>query len=318
MATTVTKTVKPSGGDYGTLSAWEAGQQGDLVAADEIRVAECYAMSDTTRLVIDGWTTDATRYIKITVPAAERHDGKYNTAKYRMEVSSDVTLSYYEAHILVEGVQFQSTSSSGNYRTVYDLVGEAGWFEFRECIFKGVLSSTAAPTAAVDIRTGGQTVYFRNCLFYDFINGTNDIAGIINVSATQYVYNCTFQNSYKGIYVFGGTTVAKNCLAQSCTDGYNGSFTSSTYNCSDITSDAPGTNPVTGSVTFVDAANDDFHLASGDTVAKDAGTDLSADANLAFSIDIDGVTRTGSWDIGADEYVAAGGSANTYYYQQNQ
>ncbi|MCK5178485.1 MAG: DUF2341 domain-containing protein, partial [Candidatus Omnitrophica bacterium] len=57
-------------------------------------------------------------------------------------------------------------------------------------------------------------------------------------------------------------------------------------------------------IIFVDEANDDFHLASNDTGAKDLGTDLTSDANLAFSDDIDGDTRPvtpGTWDIGADE-----------------
>ncbi|MCK5082833.1 MAG: hypothetical protein KAR31_07985, partial [Candidatus Omnitrophica bacterium] len=55
-------------------------------------------------------------------------------------------------------------------------------------------------------------------------------------------------------------------------------------------------------VIFVDetAASLDFHLAQNDTAAKNAGTDLSADAYLAFSDDIDGESRV-IWDIGADE-----------------
>ena len=42
MATEIVHTIRASGGDYTTLSAWEAAQQRDLVAADEIAVAECY------------------------------------------------------------------------------------------------------------------------------------------------------------------------------------------------------------------------------------------------------------------------------------
>jgi hypothetical protein len=53
--------------------------------------------------------------------------------------------------------------------------------------------------------------------------------------------------------------------------------------------------------TFVDADNDDFHLAAGDTTWKNAGTDLSA----TFTTDIDSETRTAPWDIGADQYIAS-------------
>jgi len=58
-------------------------------------------------------------------------------------------------------------------------------------------------------------------------------------------------------------------------------------------------------VSFVDAGNKDYHLAVGDTNAKDQGTNLSSDINLAFSDDFEGQSRSfgSAWDIGADEYV---------------
>ena len=40
MATEIVHTIAASGGDYTTLAAWESAQQRDLVAADEIAVAE--------------------------------------------------------------------------------------------------------------------------------------------------------------------------------------------------------------------------------------------------------------------------------------
>jgi len=60
--------------------------------------------------------------------------------------------------------------------------------------------------------------------------------------------------------------------------------------------------------------NDNFHLKS-DSIFKDVGTDLSLDANLPFTDDINSETRSGTWDIGADEYVLtcsnAGGTCKT-------
>ena len=49
----------------------------------------------------------------------------------------------------------------------------------------------------------------------------------------------------------------------------------------------------------------DFHLLSSDTAAKDAGFNLSA----YFTSDSDGNTRSGTWEIGAFEYIAP---ASTY------
>ena len=59
---------------FGSLSAWEAAKQRDLVAANEIEVAKidgAWTAADTTSVYINGWTTDATRYIKIYTTAAE-------------------------------------------------------------------------------------------------------------------------------------------------------------------------------------------------------------------------------------------------------
>ncbi len=87
-ATEVISTIKEDGtGDYTSLSAWEAGENRDLVALDEIAVAQIdgtWTNPDTTAVTIDGWVTDATRYIKIYTTATARHDGKWNTGKYRL------------------------------------------------------------------------------------------------------------------------------------------------------------------------------------------------------------------------------------------
>jgi hypothetical protein len=48
---------------------------------------------------------------------------------------------------------------------------------------------------------------------------------------------------------------------------------------------------------------EDIHIASNSGLI-DIGTDLSADATFPFNYDGDGNTRTGTWDIGAIEYIA--------------
>src|SRR3990167_873473 len=114
MATIVTSTIKPSGGDYTSLSAWEAAKQSDIVTADQIQQAECYSMSDTTAVVIDGWTTDATRYIKVYTPISERHDGKWNTGKYRLDETTGSGIKNNENYVRIDGIQIKVTRSAGS------------------------------------------------------------------------------------------------------------------------------------------------------------------------------------------------------------
>jgi len=118
------------------------------------------------------------------------------------------------------------------------------------------------------------------------------------------LYNCTAHGCAAG-FSGGLGMVAKNCGAADCAEGFTGVFDAgSTNNASSLASDAPGTDPQNGvTPTFVSAMTD-LHLASGDTAWKDRGTDLSADALYPFSTDGDGATRTGTWDIGADEITA--------------
>lgn len=316
----VIKTIKPSGGDYTSLSGWEAGEQQDLVSAGDNAFAECYAMSDTTLCDIFGWTTGASNYIKVYTPTAERHDGKYDTSAHRMELTDSNLLIIGEDFVRVDGSQFQSTKdSTGVHAGIninFQVLGSGAEIQISNCIFEGVLTGSSDVANWYGIYDQGQanawTLKVRNNIIYDFQDrgGYNLVYGFdMQANCTAYLYNNTLHFCRRGYGVTGGTCVAKNNIAQDCdtNDGFYGTFDgASTNNCSDDSGDAPGSNPQTGEVTFVNEGADDFHLDSSDTVALDNGVDLSSDTDLPFSDDIDGETRSGTWDIGADELIAAG------------
>ncbi|MFC1610739.1 right-handed parallel beta-helix repeat-containing protein [Myxococcota bacterium] len=139
------------------------------------------------------------------------------------------------------------------------------------------------------------------------------------VVSQLYTYNNTLSDiGGNGISIGGGTCFAKNNLVANA-GGLNyvvydsGSFhPSSDYNWSDDTTDPGGANDINSSdagwsdVIFANESGDDFHLAPGDAGAKNRGAALSSDPWLSFSTDVDGQTRTGQWDIGADEYQTVG------------
>ncbi len=310
MATTVIKTIKPAGGDYTSLAAWEAGEQRDLVTLNEIAVAECYAMSDTTRVLVDGWITDAAHYIRIYTPVTERHDGKWNTAKYRLEPPATWynALDIREAYTEVDGLQIKRATASGTTNKA-DILLYSG---ATDCTIKNcVLTSDGVSTHGIDIGTSITHTYIYNTLIYDLSNQA--IMGYSNA----FIYNVTAVNCGAGISKTSGqsstTWTCRNVLVSGSAGAdfeiLSGSGAVSYCASSDATADDWGGagNRINQTFTFVDAANKDFHLAAADAGARDFGADLSADPNLAFSTDIDGQTRTAPWDIGADEYAAAGG-----------
>jgi len=311
MPTTVTSTIKPSGGDYTTLSAWEAAKQGNIVTADQIQQAECYNMSDTTAVVVDGWTTDATRYIRIYGVVSDKtasNTGKWVTDRYRLEgasASNGAALSILEAYVRVDSLQVSGDATSTNFLDVISFgtnYPSAAYIEVTNCVVKGINDNYGS---GVYIKDSAGKIY--NNVIYD-MTGNTSYGIYTNVSYAQLdIYNNTFVNTDYGIR---GTAqvYAKNNVFRSCALAPTISMTAANcgYNSTDVAS--LGYTSQTGdrtsqTFTFVDEGNDNFHLASSDAGAKDFGTDLST----TFTVDVDGQTRSGSWDIGADEYIAAGG-----------
>src|SRR5688572_23190266 len=102
MATTITRTVAASGGDYTSLSAWEAAEQGDLVALDEIHEAEVQVgLTDTSAVTIDGSVTDATRYLRVFPGAGAEARMPWNAAGYQLATGLN-TLAVIDPYTRIE------------------------------------------------------------------------------------------------------------------------------------------------------------------------------------------------------------------------
>jgi hypothetical protein len=265
-------------------------------------------------VTINGWTTGPTNYVKVYTTTAARHPGKWDDTKYRIVSSDDYIINAISSDIRIDGLQIHSTPTSGDKFAIAQSGFCPSAFE-RQISNNIIKGSNASSGAHRGIHTA--TALYRgsvwkvwNNIIYD-IGTTNTSLGI-DVTPTNgyaYIYNNLVYNTYYGYLNAdnGGVGVFKNNIAQNCTDGFYASWAfgaGSDYNLSDLTSDAPSTSYHSGEaieVTFVNENKDDFHLANDDLYAKDGGTDLGADTNLAVDVDIDGSTRVGTHDIGADE-----------------
>ncbi len=291
------------GGYYTSLSLWEAGEQADLATLDEIRTAVCYndwpsGLSD--ELAINGWTTDTTRYVRVTVAEGHRHNGTPGSGFHlrKASVGSSLIINRH-AGSRFEWIDFdQQSTSSVKYgaRAI-----NAGEVVFYGCIgrnqttgdFAAFLSDLGGSDTAQMCIAHGSRIGFhgpngvrQNCLAYGCIVGYG-----INSAGTN------------------GEGNSKNCVAYNCsTRGFSSAWNFNSTCSNDASSDtsASWTGCVTGitSAAFVNAASNDFHLSSG-SVLRGAGVNLYSD----FQTDIDGDTwpSSGAWDIGFDYYVAAGG-----------
>lgn len=335
MATLVNKTVKSVGGDYSSLSAWEAGQQGNLPVLDQIQQATVFPFVDTTVFTIDGWTTDATRYISIIADSTAYSNGYFDSTKYYLAAqpgSGTAIITNLEAFVRIDGIQMQLTmvtESGTNCIKVGDL-GTTGDVRIGHCLFKGIVAGgngSASAVAGADANNGQCQVTIYDSVAFEFYDvsfpNSNVAAGFANSFSNMKMYNCTTFNCNTGYFVAGTTfkSTAVNCL------GYNNAvnsnyldfsastrFQNSSNNASTDAS-APGTSALTsqtsGNINFISiaSANSNFlDVNSGSTVLS-AGTNDPLSG--IYSDDIRLRTRTGTWSIGANQPTSGGGGGST-------
>jgi hypothetical protein len=269
----------------------------------------CHHIHDTAAATVStAWTADANSYINIIGNPSDKtasNTGVWSADRYTLGPSSGHALTIGEAYTRLVDMQIAAASGTDTY--LYGITGAAAnCFVYRTIIKNGNASITGRRGVAFSSSAGASIV---NCIIYDFA-GTG-ASGVYGDSADGLVrvYSTTIANCTIGIYSGYNVVTAKNVIAQ-CTDGFSGSLKAGCVNnlsstASDVPTDAGGNSHNSVTLTFKDAANDDYHLASSDTDAIDGGYDTSGEsAPLNFTDDIDGTTRS-TWDIGADEYVAA-------------
>lgn len=290
---------------YATLTLWEA-QNLDLTdsGGDTLTVNVRGATAETATVSIDGWTTGSANTITIIGDAT----GKWDDTKYHLVVSGNSdALDIYDPYVTVSNLQVSRTNGSAT-RDIVEIT-QTG-VTLKNCILK---SNAGYATYGINIDgAANSTLYIYNNIIYG-LNVTN-AKGLFTDSPTAqvvYLYNNTFYLNTIGISTTGSglTLTAKNNICYNNGTDYvmsAGSLTSSNNLAKDTSS--PDNTYDSKTLYFINpdttSATCDYHLEARDTDAIDDGADLSG----TFTTDIDGATRTGTWDIGADEYVATGTS----------
>lgn len=276
-------------------------------------------------LTIDGWTASATQYLNIYTPTStaevgtsQRHAGVWDDTKYKLDGTTSPALTIADQYVRVSGLQIDGASTTAS-QTVVSFSGSGGNTESR--FFQNIVKKPAGGSSnvGVSIAPSGLNFYIYDNLIYD-IAGTSGI-GIYDTSGSGsfvYAYNNTIANasSTGALGVRTGTTsrmMLKNNLFTNDNIAATGTMAAgSDYNATNNATMGAGYT-VTGAgnthdrtsqtFTFTGAASKNFHLSSSDLGALDFGATLSADSNLPFNFDMDGNIRSGTWDIGAFEFI---------------
>jgi len=303
MATQFKKTVKPSGGDYSSLEACMNANEQDLVAADQyfdVEIDGDWTGVQDSYCHVHNYTTDATRRINIyTTSAARSSNGVYDSTKYSIRGPYGGSCMDVDSEFVsVKGLQIDSNTGYGigiganNVTVAYCIVRNANFAGYGLAIeasyVQGALIyNNVAYNCDHGIRVRGGNFYVTNSWIF---NNT-----VVNCGTDGITCNSTI-NGYKPI--------AKNNLVDNCVVNYSGDWDST----SDYNASTDATHPyssashdrVSQTFSFNNRSGNDFRLISSDAGAKDHGTSLSS----YFSDDIIGNPRSGSWDIGAFEYVS--------------
>lgn len=316
MTTTVTKTVKKTGGDYSTFQGWESAEQADLVALDQIKVAECYTGSYNEGLVVSGWTTGVNNYINFYVPQAERHDGRSREVSgIGVELWSNtqvpITVGAVD-YCRFDGLVVRQTSTAlGCLDFQGPFTASANELRLENSIFyNNNLTTSSAVSGLLYMGRANLNATLRNLIVY--ASGTGSVSRGIDAlgqTGTLEISHCTFQGYADDGVTMPGTAVVKNTWS----GGYShvcfsvpGSPPTGSNNAS---TDTSATTRFTSSLANVVAVNqfrsitahtEDFHLLAGNSL-DGAGTPLAA-----VTLDIDGGTRSlTAPSIGADERINA-------------
>lgn len=266
--------------------------------------------ADTTAVDMSGWITDATRYIHVYTTGAARHKGVYSTSYYVLFPSTDsipfrVSNNIDTSKFIIDGLQINGVNKTG-----------AGGEGTGGCIFfTAYQANTTIKNNIIKSKsyTGIDVTQCRGtCLIYNnIIYDTDKTAysdGIAHEgSSAVYIYNNTIYGFYRGLHRnAAGLTIKNDVILNSGETSINGTIPSGSNNATydGKGDDSPLTAGLVNKTSYsnyfvsVTAGSEDFHLKSGSDFI-DVGTDLSA----TFTDDIDGATRSGTWDIGADEFV---------------
>ena len=320
MATEIIKSIKQGGGgDFTSIVTWESDQDGDLVSLDEQHTGEAFNDSGAYNevVVINGSTTDATRFMRLRAAAGEKHDGTEATgARIRSTTFGAKQISLQDDFTQLIGMELDCRGAIGSAQNCINMNNAKGIL-VDKCIGYG---ATGTAVDFVGAGTGDDKNRVQNSFFWD---GAGDGCRMRNHAL---LHNATFNNfSSEGIiaYFTGVGIVVQNTIAMDNggsgdfdEQGGSGNFNTFNNNMSeDGTATTHGGSGNLANKTYADqfvsvsVGSEDFHLKAG-ADAIDAGKDLSG---FAVPDDIDGETRPqgSAYDMGGDELLVAVGGVGS-------
>lgn len=343
----ITKSIGATGRDYSTATLWEADLDNTTpYDAGDDAVGEMYDDSAFDESVtINGGGTLGLSSVKLSVAAAERHDGTAGTgARFVMTTPKVITINppnttagsgilewfEYDGNGVGHTNMILASPDSGEVAVIRHLIVHDSTGNSSSC--------NAIRTVTRDSQIIGNIVYdlshtvnSRHQTGIDYIGNSAD--GACYGNTVYKIAGGTSTGNGKGIDIASdvAATKVRNNIAVEVTGGGSAvdfefagavNITSSNNLSEDETADDGGGSNHLVSQTVADIfisttdGSEDLHLKTG-SPAINAGVDLTT--SLESNIDIDGRDRDAegdTWDIGADEFVDEGGEEPAVIYHR--
>ena len=295
---------------------------GNLVAANRRLTWVCYndgPLNVSSSTGISGYTTDATRFITLTVAgasdvangASQRHLGRAGTGTVvRAQAPSflgGAILNVNQGFTVVEWLEIDGNSFVGHDGVYVGANSALLRYLVIHHIGRADPLCPTSPTSCIGINISANSVQVRNSIIYDYGQDGIDVGGTGNVVANTTIFrSLATGNVGEGIQLMSGTLTAENVISMANGPDFwvnSGSFTCNNCMTSDGSADdwlgtAQLVNRLPADQFVSISGSVDLHLKPG-ADAVNAGKDLS----VSFTDDIDGQSRpvAAAWDIGADE-----------------
>ena len=241
--------------ENGTINAavrdFDTGATADLVTADRVMNAACYGDGDdTTQTTINGWTTDATHYIRIYTPylpsevgVSQRHKGVWDATKYVIRSTYapiDIGDSFAGTNsVWIDGLQIwlNSVTSNGNSGIITNQTGAAN-HRFSNNIIRGDSGAGNFDSYGIQFyyAAAGSVARIWNNIVYDFTRSSRGYGiGVGGAPTRSRATSTTTRSTTATTASTGranGTFVAKNNVYRSAglagtPDGFGGTFAAS-------------------------------------------------------------------------------------------
>lgn len=294
-------------------SALNTAYSGNCVTADvQVNVDVTGLAPGKSGSAMAAITQDATRFIRYRAASGQMHLGYYGAGKAGFDrAGGSIIADTVPSYTRFENLQFVNDSTGTSFGDGLTWSSAATNIQVLNCVFHRYNRSGTATDGSALLWSGivQKGIIVANCVFsgtwwYAFDANYNDTGSSI------VLYNNTGVGMVGGGFRMGGGPVNnslfwKNNRMESAGTSYAISGTQTTANnFSSDTSSPDGASYRSKTGTYTNSGGFDYSLQTGDA-GIDQGADLSADGTYAFTTDIVGTTRSGTWDIGAFNYAAA-------------